>query len=243
MATRDFLLERMEHFLRMRLSGGIYSGENDFRPALTISRECGTGMETIGCALVEYLSDVDDSTELGWALFDQGMLGKIIEEHDLHKTVLPFLTEETKFSTSGDLEQALNHSASDWTLFNYVANAIRHICAMGNAIVVGRAGNFVTVDMINTFHVRLVGSLEKRVQHTANRHSISIDRAAELVRETDKSRRRFVARYVRDDLDSPRFYHLVLNTDDISPDMAARIVGDSLLEWAYRKRSAYGCTQ
>ncbi len=235
MATSDVLLDRMERFLHTRLCDASIPREKRFRPALTISRECGTGMDTIGSALVEYLSDVDDSTELGWALFDQRLIGKIIEGHDLPRLAGPFRTENTKFQVGDGLEELLNLAPTNWSLFNYVADTIRNLCKMGNAIIVGRAGNFVTSDMENTFHIRLVGSLDRRVRYTAVRHDISLDRAADLVKETDKSRKKFVERYIEVDLERPAFYHLLLNTDDFSPDTAARIIGDSLLEWAWQQ--------
>ena len=227
----------MEHFLRTRLSEETYSRDRRLRPSLTLSRECGAGTDGIGCALVDYLSEVDDSTELGWALFNQGMIGKIIEDHDLPKSVAPFLTEKTKFPVTEALEQVLNLHPSEWTLFNYSADTIRNLCRMGNAIIVGRAGNFVTADLPYTFHVRLVGTPAKRIERTASRHKISIERATEVVEETDKSRRKFVRRYAEADVESATSYHLVLNTDDFAPETAARIIGDSLLEWTHQKDS------
>lgn len=225
----------MEYYLRSRLSDHAYEMKRPFRPALTISRECGAGINEIGPRLVEYLSDVDDSTLLGWALFDHEMIGKIIADHNLPKSVAPFLAEKTKFPIVEALKSLLEQTPSRWTLFNYSADTIRNLCQMGNAIIVGRAGNFITSDLDNTFHVRLVGSLEKRIQHTAARHSIPLDRAAEIVRETDHSRDKFVRRYAHSNLASPKWYHLVLNTDDILPENTARIIGDSLLEWANQK--------
>lgn len=225
----------MEHFLRTRLSEETYTTDKRQRPSLTISRECGAGMDRISCALIDHLSEVDDSTDLGWALFNQGMIGKIIEDHNLPKNVAPFLTEKTKFPVADAFEQLLNLHPSEWTLFNYSADTIRNLCQMGNAIIVGRAGNFVTADLPYTFHVRLVGSPDKRIAHTASRHQISIERATDVVQETDRSRIKFVRRYVKASVEAPTAYHLVLNTDDLPPTTAARIIGDSLLEWAHQK--------
>ena len=235
MPKRDFLLDRMEHFLRTRLALETFDAEKRFRPSLTISRECGAGMDEIGCLLVAYLSEVDDSTELGWALFNQGMIGKIIEEHHLPKSGTPFLAEDAKFPVVDSFGQLLNLQQSDWTLFNYSADTIRNLCMMGNAIVVGRGGNFVTADLENTFHVRLVGSLKKRIRHTAKRHKISSNRATEVVEETDKCRKKFVRRHARANAANPNFYHMVLNTDNLTSEIAARIIADSLLEWAHHK--------
>ena len=60
----------MERFLRFRLAeeSKSYTGAPAFRPALTISRHSGIGMSRIGPMLADYLEEVDDSAEAGWAL-------------------------------------------------------------------------------------------------------------------------------------------------------------------------------
>ena len=237
MPERDLLLDRMEHFLRSRLSEEAYTKNKRQRPSLTISRECGAGMDKIGGELVDYLSEVDDSTDLGWALFNQGTIGKIIEDHNLPKNSSPFLNEKSIFPIAEALEQLLNLHPTEWTLFNYSADTIRNLCRMGNAVIVGRAGNFITADLPYSFHVRLVGSPAKRIAHIASRHRISIERATEVVQQTDKSREKLVRRYANVKIEDPRWYHLVLNTDDISAETTARIIGDSLLEWTHQKES------
>ena len=109
---------------------------------------------------------------------------------------------------------------------------------MGNALVVGRAGNFVTSDLSNTFHVRLIGSEIKRTACIRERFQLSRDEAEKLVRQTDRSRANFVKRYAGADIDDTGAYHLILNTDNLSDEVLVRIIGDSVVEWANEKVSA-----
>ena len=229
--------DRMEQFLRSRLAQEISFGSKvrGFIPSMTISRQCGVGIDQIGPKLVEYLSEVDGSTECGWALFDQALIGKIIEEHHLPGSVEPYLGENAKFPVVEALEEVLSLHPSQWSLFNYSADTIRKLCDSGNAVVIGRAGNFVTSDLVNTFHVRLVGSIERRIAYTAAHHDIPASRAREIVIETDRGRKKFVRRYTHADIEAPQFYHIVLNTDGFSVDGAARLLADSLLDWAHEK--------
>lgn len=229
---RDFHLNRMEKFLRSRLAEEFQGRDFQFRPSLSISRQCGTGTSRIERALVEYLDVVDESAVHGWAGFDQSLIGKIIEDHKLPNTMEPYLAEEAKFPILETLEEALRLQPSKWTLFNYSAATIRTLCRMGNALVVGRAGNFVTSDLPNTFHVRLIGSELKRIARVRERFQITQDKAEKLVHRTDRSRANFVKRYTGADIDDTGSYHLILNTDNLSSDVIVRIIGDSIIEWA-----------
>jgi hypothetical protein len=202
---------------------------------MTISRQCGTGCDRIAKKLVNYLSEIDDSTDSGWALFDQSLIGKIIEEHRLPSSVQPYLKENAKFPVVGMVEEVLGLHPGQWSLFNYSADTIRRLCRLGNAVVVGRAGNFVTSDFGNTFHVRVVGSFERRVEYTSRRYDTAQDPAQEIVQKTDQGRKKFVKRYMGVDIGDPQFYHLVVNTDDLSIDSAARILAETMLDWAHDK--------
>ncbi len=232
MNQRDFHLNRMHSFLRGRLAEESHRRSDVFRSSLTISRQCGAGIDQIGQRLVEYLDELDETATQGWALFDQSLIGKIIEDYQLPDSVEPYLSENAKFPMVEALEEMLNLHPSDWTMFNYSAGTIRNLCRMGNSIIVGRAGNFVTSDLPNTFHVRLVGSERSRLHHVRSRHSITLPEAEKLVTETDRARARFVKRYAHSDINEPTAYHLVINTDDISDNGIIRILADSLLEWA-----------
>lgn len=235
MDTRNFLLERMEHFLRGRLEEEALQNNNRFHPSLTISRQCGTGMDRLGPGLVEYLDSVDETAERGWALFDRSLIDKVIGDNRLPESLEPYFVENTKFPIVDALEQMLNLHPSEWSLFHYSANTIRKLCRVGNVIVVGRGGNFVTADLQNTFHVRLVGTEEKRVVYTRDRFKISVEEARKRVNEADKGRTQLVKRYTGMDIGDPLCYHLTVNVDNLSEAVLVRIIADNLLEWASEK--------
>ena len=168
-------------------------------------------------------------------LFDQALVAKIIEDAKLPDTVEPYLAERVKFPITSAMEEMMELHPSEWTLFQHSANTIRNLCRMGSVIVVGRAGNFVTMDLPNVFHVRLIGSNDKRIARVSTEREISLSDATQLVKETDKGRAKYVKRYTGSSSDSPESYHMVLNMDDFSDETAVRILGDSLLEWANEK--------
>ncbi len=74
------------------------------------------------------------------------------------------------------------------------------------------------------FHVRLVGSLERRVKRLQELYGLSSKAALELAYREDLGRRRYLKKYFNKDIDDPLLYHLVINTDLISYREAARMI-------------------
>lgn len=226
----------MERFLKRRSATAAMTEtgrpESATAPALTISRQCGAGLARLERPLLEYLDALEGGATVAWALFDQSLLGRVIEDHRLPALARPFLAEFAKFPVAVALRDRLLLPRQEWTLFNHSANAIRQLCEAGRALVVGRAGNFVTSDLGNTFHVRLVAGKESRIDFISSRHRIDRAGATELVEETDKARAGFVKRHAGADIDAAVSYHLVLNTDHFADDVAVRIIADSMHEWS-----------
>jgi len=231
-SDRDFLQDRMEKYLQ-RIHQGDLLREREFPPTtLTISRQCGAGFNRLERHLLEYLDHASSLDGVGWAVFDQSLLGRIVEAGRSLPGTEPFFRQNSKFPVSKTLEEFLNLPADQWTLFNYTASTIRSLARNGNAIIIGRAGNFITSDLANTFHVRLVADKEGRTEETARRYGIPVDEATEMVVETDKARARFVKRYTGADIDDASCYHLVMNTRSLADELVVRIIGDSFLEWS-----------
>ncbi len=241
-SEREYPVERLERFLRQcSQADAAVSGPpppaDRARPSLTISRQCGAGLCRLERPLLEYLDQLDDDGHGSWALFDQSILGKIIEDQRLQRPSVPFTSENAKFPVSDVLRDRLTARREDWTLFNHSANAIRRVCSAGRALVIGRAANYVTSDLDNTFHVRLISDKGNRVGFIARRHQIDRPDATELVEETDKARAGFVKRNTGADIDDAVAYHLVLNTDHFADEVAVRIIADSMHEWSLVRSS------
>jgi cytidylate kinase len=70
--------------------------------------------------------------------------------------------------------------------------------------------------------------LERRIQRVQEANQLSASAARDLVNREDVGRRRYLRKYFDQDIDNPLLYHLVLNTDLISSDEAARIIGEAV---------------
>jgi cytidylate kinase len=117
-----------------------------------------------------------------------------------------------------------------WTLVRQTADTILRLVELGNVIVIGRGATILTAKLDHVFHVRLVGSLEKRVAHIQEWRHLSREEALKLIRREDRGRQRYLKKHFKADIGDPLLYHLVINTDLVPYEKAARIIADAMLE-------------
>jgi len=99
---------------------------------------------------------------------------------------------------------------------------------MGNVILVGRGAAVVTSKLDNVFHVRLVGSIEKRTEQVQKVYGYDRKTAVDFINREDKGRKRFLKEHFEEDPENPLLYHLGINTDRISYEEAARLIGEEV---------------
>ena len=97
-------------------------------------------------------------------------------------------------------------------------------------ILIGRGAAVITSKLDYVFHVRLVSSLEKRVQRIQDLNHLSKPAALKLIQREDSGRGRYLKKYFKADVDNPLLYHLMINTDVISHETAAQIIADTMLK-------------
>lgn len=232
---RRKLIKRMEAFLECRLAEEHPRGrlvQHVERPSITISREAGTRGLEIGAGLIDYLDQFDETAEHGWAIFDQGLLARVIEEHRI-PDVIPIHSDGgvTGERMPAVIESLRTTAPAERTLFQHSVDAIRRLCRLGNVIILGRGANFLTRDLGNTFHVRLVSPEPIRVNEVAESLGLTRENAAAWVDSTDRARSAYVQRHLGEAVDDPTAYHLTVNTARLGDGQTARVIGDAMLEW------------
>lgn len=232
---RSKLIRRIDDFLSCRLAEEHPQGRlHQFveRPAVTLSRQAGTRGLEIGAKLMDYLGQFDETAEHGWALFDQSLLAKVIEDRRLPDVVVESPMGKSRQEPPIEVVETLHATPpAQWTLFQHSVNAIRRLCRLGNVIIIGRGANFVTRDLPNAFHVRLIGPADYRTEEVMHSLGLAENEATSWINSTDQGRAAYVERHFGEELDDPTAYHLTINTGRIDEDKAARLIGDALLEW------------
>lgn len=199
------------------------------KPTITISRECGSGGRTVASKLVE---DMKDYTPAGchWAVFDRNLIEQVLEDHQLSRRIAEFLPEDHKSVLTDTLEELLGLHPPMETIMKQTAETIWRLAEMGHVILVGLGANIITQRLENVFHVRLVGSLEKRIRRVEEVYELTRLEAREFIHRKETGKRRYLKEHFGKNIDDPLLYHLVINTDQISYENSARLITNAVIE-------------
>jgi cytidylate kinase len=195
---------------------------------MTFSRMTGAGGLTVADELAEYLQ-AKVPRHAPWTVFDRKLVEQVLEDHHLSKRVAEFMPENHKSMLTDIFEELLGLHPSAWTLVHQTAETILHLAQMGNVILVGRGASVVTRELDNVFHVRLVGSVAKRIERVQQVYELDRPAAIEFINRKDKGRRRYLKEHYHEDIDDPLLYHLIINTDRIRSEDAARLISDEVI--------------
>ena len=199
------------------------------RPLVTISRQTGAGGVTLGETLSEYLNARGAKGSVPWTLFDKNLVQQILEDHALPARVAEFIREDRSAGVEDAVGEILGIHPSAWRLIQHTTETVLRLAETGNVILVGRGSTVITQHLPLAFHVRVIGSMEPRIDRIRELLSLSRKEAAAHIDREDRARRRYMLKYFKRDPDDPLLYDLVLNTDRVSIAEAARMAGDAVL--------------
>jgi cytidylate kinase len=198
-------------------------------PFITISRETGAGGSTVGRLLVDLLNAAPNATH-PWLFLDRELLLRALEHAHLPARLEAFLPEDTVGEIRGVIGELAGLHPPLWDLNTRVADAILRFAHLGHVILAGRGATWITQRRPGGLHVRLVASLERRATRMAATRSLSQSAAEAHCLKTDLARRRFVRSHFDQDVDDPRNYDLVINTDTLPLASAAHLIAQALFE-------------
>lgn len=227
-------LERCRTFINTQIqpTGKRLTSAQDggHRRAVTISRQTGSGAHVVAEKLAACLQAHTPRDARPWTVFDRNLVEKVLEDHNLPQHLARFMPEDRVSEIADTMDELFGLHPPSWTLVRQTTETILHLFELGNVIVIGRGATVIASKLDYVFHVRLVGSLEKRVAHIQELHRLNKEAALELIRREDRGRRRYLKTHFKADLDDPLLYHLVINTDLVSYESAAQIIADAMLK-------------
>ena len=208
------------------------------RPSITISRMTGSGGRSVASLLTDYLT-ARTPADCHWTVFDKNLIERVLEDHHLPKRLAEYMPEGHRAMLGDMLEELLGMHPSSWTLVQKTSETILRLVKVGCVILVGRGANVVTSKLENVFHVRLVGSLEKRTKRVQEAYSLDEHHALKFIAKEDKGRRRFLKEHFDTDIDDPLLYHLIINTDRIRYEDAAQLIGNEVIRRYHLERPVH----
>ena len=195
-------------------------------PAITISHQTGAGVRTISERLAQCLQETEYRENSRWAVFDQELIETALQEHRWPKELAGKIAEEKRLFIDEFMDDLFGLRPPSWVLVPQVVETTMRLAMAGHVILVGHGATVVTANLPNVFHVRLTGSLSKRIERVQKRRNLTPEAATKFVRLEDRKRTRYLKAHFHARLDEELRYDLVLNTDRFSEDDAAAVVAE-----------------
>jgi cytidylate kinase len=200
------------------------------KPYVTISRQSGAYGTTIAEMLAEYLSKRERRRDAVWAIFDKGLIKKVIDDNKFPEKYEKYFSEFAMPAIQDIMEDLLRVHPPHETLVRKMSETIFKLSNVGYVIILGSGGNIITQKIPNGIHVRLICSLDKRVAHMKEYLDISEKDARDHVIKEDKTREEYIKKYFHKNIDDVSLYDVVINMDTVPLDDAVRIIGEMVLK-------------
>jgi cytidylate kinase/ribosomal 50S subunit-recycling heat shock protein len=104
-----------------------------------------------------------------------------------------------------------------------LTSVVYELASRGNAVFLGRGGHLLFSSLKCALHVRVIASLENRIQNLGQR-GFNKGIAVDAVNKSDYERAAFIKFAFGKDWDNPELYDIVLNTDNVTVDLAVKTV-------------------
>ena len=195
---------------------------------ITISRKFGAGGKTLG----EMVSE-----KLGYTLYDKELIQMIAEKAKVSENGVEFIEKEARgklgIFISGMVPKVIADlkgkkksadTIDEEIYIDVLKDIFTKIAEEGNAVIIGRGGQYVLQNKKDVFHVLATARKEDRTKFLVKKYKLSLKDAIKAVELDDKKRLNLYRKYGRDDYDKPLVYHLVLNTSKIDLDSACELI-------------------
>jgi hypothetical protein len=199
-------------------------GLGHIQPFITMSRETGAGGITVGTLLRARLQAEDKQARSPWMCFDRELLNRVVEEHNLPKEVAQTMDQVHYHRLLKWIDELMGNYPSWSTLVRKTGETTMHLARLGNVILVGRGANVLTRGLPGGLHVRLIGSLPKRIAHAAEYYHLTRAEAEHFIRLEDTGRAMYVKDNFHVDIEDTHQYDLTINTDHIHYEEAVDLI-------------------
>lgn len=221
-------LERCLSFINSQSvpAGGSPTG---VKRAVTISRQAGCGARAVAEALATYLQQHAPPVQATWTVFDRDLMNKVLADHNLPEHLEKLLPEDRISAVEDGLVDIFGIRPATKTIVQKTAETLLKFAELGSVILIGRGANIVTAKVPHVLHVRLVATLEDRVERIVHHDGKTVAEARKFCLEEEQARARYLKTYYNADINDPLGYHLIFNTSLLGCEVAAKMIGEAVL--------------
>ena len=184
---------------------------------ITIGRQYGSAGREIGYKVADALDiKLYDKEMLDRAAKESGICQELFETHD-EKPTNSFLyslvmdTYSLGYTSGSYTDMPINHK-----VFLAQFDAIKKIADEGPCILVGRCADYALANHPNCLSVFIHADLDFRINHIMENFEVSKEKAADMIRKTDKKRASYYNYYSSKKWGDSRSYHLTLDSSQLS---------------------------
>ncbi len=194
---------------------------------ITISRQFGAGGITLGKMLAK---------SLDYTFIDNEIIQMVAKKAKVSTNWVESIEKEAGGKLLKFISGVVSKKLIDQVLDNkrgyideeiYVDllyQIITKIADEGNAIILGRGGQYILKDRDDAFHVLLIADKTDRVKFMEKHYKLTPAQALQAVSKEDKRRINLYRKFGKLTYDQPDHYHIVLNTSRLGLDESARII-------------------
>ena len=107
---------------------------------------------------------------------------------------------------------------------DYIQTALINNFRADNIVYHGLVGHFFVKDIPHVLKVRIIADLEYRIKFVMERDKISRNKAIDLLKKIDSSRREWGQHLYGLNLEDPTHYDIVINTENLSLEVVVDII-------------------
>jgi cytidylate kinase len=179
------------HYMEKRFEEPLREGLCGPHPFITISREFGCPSKKIGMLLVEKLNQRPGHEKVpSWKMISKEIIQEAAQQLNLDPEHIRYMFQSEQLGILDDILASFYlNSKSSMRIKKAIHDVIRSFAMKGYAVIIGRAGAAITINCVNSLHIRLQGPMEWRIRQVCDSRGINETEAEKLILDMDKKRR------------------------------------------------------
>jgi CMP/dCMP kinase len=177
-----------------------------------------------------YLDEEIIETAAEWSGLDPSMVGEVERRKSLTRRIGEAIRTEPMPARPDAAAQQRSGTAvpterpRDEDLRALIRDVILETAEDGNFVIASHAAAVVLAHREDILRVLVTASRETRASRVASAENVDQHPAEKLVADADASRADYLKRFYDIDRELPVHYDLVVNTDDLTPELGAELV-------------------
>jgi len=203
---------------------------------IAVSRTIGAGGEAVGHMV---------SKQLGWRYVDDeivsaaaksaGVKADLVADAEKRRGILLQFVDglgEPGPRIGGLMFTGAEESERSEDFRALIREAVKKTAELGEVVIVAHAASLALAGKEDVLRVLITASAEMRVWRVADQAKVPLAKATEIVQHSDAARAHYIKQFYDINTELPTHYDLIVNTDAVSPEEAARAVTSLVSEIA-----------